>query len=249
MTSRCEGMIVAVTGAGSGIGRAVALRLIIEGARVVGLDMNEPALASVECEAGSEFLPMLCDVANPSDVADVFKQLAGDSGELHGLVNAAGIGGEPGNITQTEPEFWERTIRVNLTGVFLVSRAAVPLLNAAGGGSIVHIASQLGLVGTYNSPAYSASKGGVIALARSMALDHASARIRVNAVCPGPVDTPMFAQSSGPANRAQLEDINIPWGRIGRPDEVAALVAFLISNEAEYLTGAAIPIDGGWTSA
>ncbi|MDH3189404.1 MAG: SDR family oxidoreductase, partial [Acidimicrobiia bacterium] len=165
-----------------------------------------------------------------------------------GLVNAAGIGGEPGDVTMTPPQQWRRTIEVNLTGAFLVSRSAIPLLRAAGGGSIVHISSQLGLVGAKGSPAYGASKAGLIGLGRSMALDHAADGIRVNTVCPGPLDTPMFQASSGPENLEYLTEDRIPVGRIGRPEEVAALVEFLLGDESGFMTGAAIPIDGGWTA-
>ncbi len=164
-------------------------------------------------------------------------------------MNAAGIGAELGDVTQTEPEDWARTLDINLTGAYIVSRAAIPSMRAAGGGSIVHIASQLGLVGARGNPAYGASKAGLIGLGRSMALDHAAEAIRVNCVCPGPVDTPMFRAGTGPSNIEWLETEKIPLGRIGRPPEIAPLVEFLLSDDAAYLTGAAIPIDGGWTAS
>ena len=243
-----SGATIVVTGAGSGIGRAVTAKLLAGNARIFGLDTDEVALAAIPVRTGARFVPLTCDVTDPEAVGKAFASIGEKAGGLDGLVNAAGIGGEPGDITRTDIRTWTRTLEVNLTGTFLASRAAVPLMVTSGGGSIVHIASQLGLVGTRGSPAYSASKGGVVALGRSMALDHAADRIRVNVVCPGPVDTPMFQSSSGPANLSTLVEQLIPWGRIGRPEEIAALVDFLLSGDADYLTGAVIPIDGGWTA-
>jgi meso-butanediol dehydrogenase / (S,S)-butanediol dehydrogenase / diacetyl reductase len=163
-------------------------------------------------------------------------------------VAAAGIGSEGGDCVETPLELWQQLLAVNLTGVFLSVRAAVPELRRNGRGSIVLIASQLGLVGTTRSPACCASKGGVIALARALALDHAHEDIRVNVVCPGPVETPMFAASSGPANLDAMLDSSIPLGRLGQPHEIAATIAFLLSDESSFLTGSVIAADGGWTA-
>ncbi len=237
-----------VTGAGSGLGLEIARRLVTHGWSVFGLDVDETGLRIGTDDFGDRYTGIRCDVTDEAEVEQVFSRIGETDLAITGLVNAAGIGGEPGDVTRTTPSQWRETIEVNLTGAFLVSRSAVPLLKAAGGGAVVHISSQLGLVGAKGSPAYGASKGGLIALGRSMALDHATDGIRVNTVCPGPIDTPMFRASSGPDNLEYLTDERIPLGRIGRPEEVAALVEFLLGDEAEFLTGAAIPIDGGWTA-
>jgi NAD(P)-dependent dehydrogenase (short-subunit alcohol dehydrogenase family) len=237
-----------VSGAGSGLGFEIARRLMTRGWTVFGLDVDEMGLRSGAEDLGDRFTGIRCDVTDESEVEEAFGRIDETGSAVTGLVNAAGIGGEPGDVTRTTPAQWRRTIDVNLTGAFLISRSAVPLLKAAGGGAVVHISSQLGLVGAKGSPAYSASKGGLIALGRSMALDHAVDGIRVNTVCPGPMDTPMFRASSGPQNLEYLTEERIPLGRIGHPAEVAALVEFLLGDEAGFLTGAAIPIDGGWTA-
>jgi meso-butanediol dehydrogenase/(S,S)-butanediol dehydrogenase/diacetyl reductase len=243
MSELLGGRRVAITGAASGIGRATLERALDEGATVAALD-----LLVDELEASDAVLPIRCDVADPTQVSAAFDQIADAFGGLDGLVTAAGIGSEGGDCVETPLSLWERMLAVNLTGVFLASRAAVPLLRVAGRASVVHVASQLGLVGTVGSPAYCASKGGVISFGRAMALDHAAEGIRVNVVCPGPVDTPMFAASSGPENIDDLVRTSIPLGRIGRPSELAAVITFLLSDESSFLTGSVIAADGGWTA-
>jgi meso-butanediol dehydrogenase/(S,S)-butanediol dehydrogenase/diacetyl reductase len=238
-----DGRVIAITGAASGIGRATRERALAEGARVAALDLSVDAL-----DAAEGLLPIRCDVADPAQVSAAFDAIGEAFGGLDGLVTAAGIGSEGGDCVETPLGLWERMLAVNLTGVFLTSRAAVPLLREAGRSSVVHVASQLGLVGTVGSPAYCASKGGVIAFSRAMALDHAAESIRVNVVCPGPVDTPMFAASTGADNLDELTRSMIPLGRIGRPPELAAVIAFLLSDESSFLTGSVVAADGGWTA-
>lgn len=232
-TARLDGRVAVVTGAASGIGRAIAMRLAADGATVVGLD--RVAVPGTEVRA--------CDVTDEAAVAAALADLE----RIDVLVPCAGIGLEAG-LLETSLEDFNRVLGVNLTGVFLCAKHAVPRMPA--GSSIVLVASMSGVVATDGEPAYCASKAGAIGLARALAVDLAGDGIRVNAVCPGVVDTPMLDElweERGAGFRAELEAAH-PLGRLGTPAEIANVVTFLASPESSFVTGAVWAADGGYTA-
>ncbi len=243
--ARLEGKVAIVTGGGSGIGRATALRFAQEGARVVvgGLTSAEDATAA---EIGERALAVRVDVSDATQVEALVEAARSRFGRLDVLFNNAGMEGEQGSTANCTLENFDRVIAVNLRGVFLGMKYAIPLLLESGGGSIINNASVAGLVGFPGVAAYCASKGGVIQLTRAAALEYATRGLRVNAICPGVIDTPMiqrFTQGNAAA-MAQMTAME-PVGRLGTPDEVAALALFLASDESSFMTGTALPVDGG----
>ncbi len=253
--ARFEGRRLLVSGAASGIGRATALRLGAEGGAVACVDVNRNGLAAtVETirDAGGRALWLEADVAELPAVELAVEEATGELGGLDGVANVAGVGDFTGDVTETAPEEWARVLAVNLTGAYHVSRTALPHLRTSGRGAVVNVGSQFALVGCLASPAYCASKAGLIGLTRAMAVDHASEGIRVNCVCPGPVDTPMLAGTSATPEltrreRARTEHRNL-LGRLGRPEEIAAMIAFIMSDDAGSMTGSVVAVDGGWTA-
>jgi NAD(P)-dependent dehydrogenase (short-subunit alcohol dehydrogenase family) len=248
---------VLVTGAASGIGLAVAVRCLAEGAAVAALDRDGAALsqavAGFPAGARDRVAAVQADVADPEQVGAAVATAGDRLGRLTAVVNVAGIGGYTGDIGQLSPAAWDRTLAVNLSGTFHVCRAALPLLRASGGGRVVNVSSQYGLVGGAGSPAYCAAKAGVIGLTRAMAVDHAREGILVNCVCPGPIDTPMLRASSGHGELADRETARtagrVLLGGPGRPEDVAGMIAFLLGPDADFLTGAVLTCDGGWTAS
>ena len=241
-----------VTGAASGIGRATAVLLAERGAAVACLDVNGDGLAETAAAIGERAATLVCDVTDLAAVETAVARAAAELGGLDAVANVAGVGDFTGDVTEIAPEEWTRVLAINLTGAFHVSRAAIPHLRAAGGGAIANVSSQFGLVGCLASPAYCASKAGLIGLTRAMAVDHTEEGIRVNCVCPGPIDTPMLAWTDATPEltareRARTQGRNLA-GRSGRPGEIAATIAFMLSDEVGFMSGSIVAVDGAWTA-
>jgi len=234
-----------VTGGASGIGAATVRRLRGEGLRVAALDVGRDRLARVEAE-----VHVVADVSSEEDARRGIDESAAALGGLDVVVASAGVAGR-GTVEETPLEEWERVFAVNVRGVYLTARAAIPHLRRAGGGAIVVVASQLGLVAAPAAAAYCASKGAAVMLTRAMAVDHGAEGIRVNCVCPGPTTTPLleeyFELSADPAlEQARYAEAQV-HGRLLKPEEIADAIAYLASPGASSTIGAALVVDGGYS--
>jgi NAD(P)-dependent dehydrogenase (short-subunit alcohol dehydrogenase family) len=245
--NRFEGRTILITGAGSGIGQAAARRLAAERGRVYCVDVDAErveATAAAIREAGGEATAARCDVSDPSAVARTVSAAAERWGGLHVLVNLAGIGGFR-RTTEVTLEEWNRVLGVNLTGQFLMCREALPHILETRG-AIINTASVAGLKSHPYSAAYCASKGGVVMLTKALAVEYGRKGVRINCLCPGGIETPFLSQFQLPEGVPQAALMRItPLGRHGQADEVAGTIAFLGSDDATYINGATIVVDGG----
>jgi NAD(P)-dependent dehydrogenase (short-subunit alcohol dehydrogenase family) len=244
------GKVAIVTGAGSGIGRASALRFAAEGASVVAADLRGPkveeTVAMIESDGGVA-APCVADVADAADAERMVATAVDAFGGLDAIFNNAGTI-RPGTAVKLSQEDWDLVMAVNVRSVFLGAKFAVPAMADRGGGAIVSTASVSGLTGDPGNVVYSASKAAVINLTRSLAIDHARQQIRVNCICPGAVDTPPVGRMlADPDARARAERSH-PLGRIGRPEDIAAAAVWLCSDESSWITGHALVVDGGLTA-
>jgi NAD(P)-dependent dehydrogenase (short-subunit alcohol dehydrogenase family) len=249
MTMRMHAKVALITGAGSGIGRATALRLAVEGARIACADRDAEGAAETARligTQGGEAIALNVDVTNETACAQMVADTLARFGLLTTLVNSAGVRPERPDPAPAFAE-WQRVVEVNLTGTYLCARAALPALTDSGVGSIVNLASIYGLVGGSTGPAYAASKGAIVNLTRQMAIDWAP-RVRVNCVCPAVIETPMTAGLRVDPAWAERVLNRYPLRRFGQPEEIAAAILYLASDEAAFVTGVALPVDGGFTA-
>jgi NAD(P)-dependent dehydrogenase (short-subunit alcohol dehydrogenase family) len=251
---RLAGKVCLITGAGSGMGRAAALRFAGEGARVAACDLRAEAVReTVEfiAKAGGKALAVAADVSREADVARVVAETLEKFGALHVLYNNAGIfPGDDHSVIDTDEKVWDKVLAVNVKGVYLVCKHGIPELLKAGGGSVINIASFVALVGcSVPQDAYTASKGAVVALTKSLAVQFGPKGVRSNAICPGPIETPLLMDwlLKEPAEKAKRLN-RIPMGRFGKPEDIVNLALYLASDESSWTNGAALVADGGITS-
>lgn len=252
MSQRLQDKAGIVTGAGTGIGRACAIALAKEGARVVLAGRRKDRIEQVASAIGDSAYPIPVDVSEPGEIRRLLDETVKKFGGLNFLLNNAGVL-HMGNAEQITEQQWDQTFHINVRAVWLLSRAALPPMRIAGGGSIINMASTLGLVGAPNRAAYAPSKGAVVQLTKSMAIDHGHENIRVNAICPSFVETELTAgilgQLRDPAAVLRQRTAAHPIGRLGRPEDIAGLAVYLASDESSWVTGAILPVDGGYLAA
>lgn len=249
---RLEGKVALVTGGGSGIGRATALIFAREGAQVVVADIvtegGEETVRLVKA-AGGDAVFVRTDVSKAAEVEALIKKVVVTYGQLDCAFNNAGIEGMVAPTADCTEENWDRVLAINLKGVWLCMKYEIPQMLKQGGGAIVNTSSVGGLIGSAGgTPAYIASKHGVVGLTKAAALEYAKAGIRVNAVCPGATLTPMQERAFTSPQMAELVSAMQPMGRLGKPEEIAEAVVWLCSDAASFVTGCAMPVDGGWVA-
>ena len=251
---RLQGKVALITGAGNGIGRETALLFAAEGAQVVAADVNRTAGEVVVREieaAGGQAIFAQADVSKAADCEAMVQAAENSFGKLNVLFNNAGImHSDDDNAMTTEESVWDLTMAINLKGVFLGCKYGIPAIRRAGGGSIINTASFVALVGAATPQlAYTASKGGVLAMTRELAVIHARENIRVNALCPGPLRTELLMSFLNTDEKKQRRLVHVPMGRFGEAKEIAYAALYLASDESSYVTGTDFMVDGGLTAA